>query len=472
MNTPSLQTTFDPQDWNYHGYWKASIFPQYFWFSSFNTQKVKDVGLDLTESGYIVFGNGYYLTKRAVSTEVENIMRHQIASENMPIIRAMRSQAIKCSQDAVAFAEALISPLTPTDFENVIAYAKGATLFWALSAGYFAPISDKLLEEVFEEEKMDLHLIPQVIAQQDTLLTDMYRSLLVLKEQFVMKNLPLTEASLVADPELAKQVEDHRRNYEWVQIVGWIGPTLSTSEVLGMIQKFQETKTVSLDRSTYSSTLRNALEILETSWFIRQVSVEYFSKFSFKIIPLLQEYAETNGLTYRDLLNLTPPELLLHIRKELKGEGLQKLLQERKEGNWLAYMHRDQEIVTENAEDIEYITKLMVPKADPDQKIVKGQVGNKGLAQGYVRIVLNSDDFGKMQPGDILVSTMTTPDFVVLMQQAAAFITDNGGMLCHAAIIARELNKPCVIGTKIATQILKDGDLVEVDATNGVVKIL
>jgi pyruvate,water dikinase len=58
------------------------------------------------------------------------------------------------------------------------------------------------------------------------------------------------------------------------------------------------------------------------------------------------------------------------------------------------------------------------------------------------------------------------------MQKAAAFVTDEGGLTCHAAIVAREMKKPCIIGTKIATKVLKDGDMVEVDANKGIVKIL
>jgi len=67
---------------------------------------------------------------------------------------------------------------------------------------------------------------------------------------------------------------------------------------------------------------------------------------------------------------------------------------------------------------------------------------------------------------------MTTPDFMPAMQKAAAFVTDEGGITCHAGIVARELKKPCVIGTKIATQVFKDGDLVEVDAGQGTVRII
>ena len=77
-----------------------------------------------------------------------------------------------------------------------------------------------------------------------------------------------------------------------------------------------------------------------------------------------------------------------------------------------------------------------------------------------------------MNKGDVLVSIATDPDIVTAMKKASAFVTDEGGLSCHAAIISREMNKPCVIGTKIATKVFKDNDLVEVDANKGIIKIL
>ena len=76
----------------------------------------------------------------------------------------------------------------------------------------------------------------------------------------------------------------------------------------------------------------------------------------------------------------------------------------------------------------------------------------------------------KMQQGDILVSIATTPAIVPAMKKAAAIVTDEGGLTCHAAIVSRELGVPCVIGTKIGTKIFKDGDMIEVDADEGTVK--
>ena len=86
--------------------------------------------------------------------------------------------------------------------------------------------------------------------------------------------------------------------------------------------------------------------------------------------------------------------------------------------------------------------------------------------------MVNPREVSVFDKGDILVTGMTRPEFLPLMEKAAAFVTDAGGILSHAAIVAREMRKPCVIGTHVATKVLKDGDVVEVDADKGIVKIM
>jgi phosphoenolpyruvate synthase/pyruvate phosphate dikinase len=103
---------------------------------------------------------------------------------------------------------------------------------------------------------------------------------------------------------------------------------------------------------------------------------------------------------------------------------------------------------------------------------VKGQIGFKGKVQGKVFILKRNSDVDMVQDGDIIVSPMTTPEHVPAMKKASAFVTDEGGITCHAAIIAREMKKPCIIGTKHATEIFKNGDLVEVDADNGIIRLI
>ncbi|MDP2684802.1 MAG: PEP-utilizing enzyme [bacterium] len=77
-----------------------------------------------------------------------------------------------------------------------------------------------------------------------------------------------------------------------------------------------------------------------------------------------------------------------------------------------------------------------------------------------------------MTDGDILVARQTTPDLLGAMKKSIAIITEEGGLLCHAAIVSRELKLPCIVGVKKATSKLKDGTKVDVDANNGIVKIL
>lgn len=117
-----------------------------------------------------------------------------------------------------------------------------------------------------------------------------------------------------------------------------------------------------------------------------------------------------------------------------------------------------------------FIDKLF--KFDKTLTEFKGTIAMKGSVQGFAKIIFRDEEMSKFKSGDILVTTMTRPEWLPVMNTSSAFITDAGGLLCHAAIVARELKKPCIIGAKIATKVLKDGDLVEVDAEKGVVRIL
>ncbi|MCK5062242.1 hypothetical protein KAR28_06890 [Candidatus Parcubacteria bacterium] len=105
-------------------------------------------------------------------------------------------------------------------------------------------------------------------------------------------------------------------------------------------------------------------------------------------------------------------------------------------------------------------------------KELKGSVACKGIVKGKVKVIMSKKKISSIKINEILVASMTTPEYLPAMKKAVAFVTDEGGITCHAAIVARELNKPCIIGTKIATQVLRDNDLVEVDADRGIVTII
>ena len=113
---------------------------------------------------------------------------------------------------------------------------------------------------------------------------------------------------------------------------------------------------------------------------------------------------------------------------------------------------------------------LIKEEATQEVDFVNGRIAHKGVVVGTAKIVSVVSELDKVKNGDILITPMTFPSFISAMNRAAAFVTDEGGITCHAAIIAREMKKPCIIGTKIATKVFKDGDLVEVDADKGVVR--
>ena len=102
--------------------------------------------------------------------------------------------------------------------------------------------------------------------------------------------------------------------------------------------------------------------------------------------------------------------------------------------------------------------------------LINGQSAYQGFFKGRIRIVRNISDIKKLKPDEVLTTSMTDPRYISAMKKASAIITDEGGITCHAAIVSRELKKPCIVGTKIATKVFKNGDLVEVDADHGTVR--
>jgi pyruvate, water dikinase len=103
---------------------------------------------------------------------------------------------------------------------------------------------------------------------------------------------------------------------------------------------------------------------------------------------------------------------------------------------------------------------------------LKGRVASRGFVRGVAKVITRQTDFSKMNEGDVLVVCNTTPDYVPIMKKAAAIVAEEGGITAHVSVVSREFGIPCVVGVTNVTEILKDGDMVEVDAERGIVKKL
>lgn len=193
---------------------------------------------------------------------------------------------------------------------------------------------------------------------------------------------------------------------------------------------------------------------------------------NFALDRLEREIGRRYGLTLRQVRWMLPEEVtdMLSTGKRPKGSELDARFRD----SGLLVTHSGMAVLL--GEQLKsFVRKNKLEEgvvANANVQELRGTPAFAGLARGAVRVIESSNEMNKMHRGDILVSHMTIPEIVPAMRIAGAIVTDIGGLTCHAAIVSRELSIPCIIGTKIATQVFKDGDVVEVDANKGIVKKL
>jgi pyruvate,water dikinase len=110
--------------------------------------------------------------------------------------------------------------------------------------------------------------------------------------------------------------------------------------------------------------------------------------------------------------------------------------------------------------------------ASADGDVIAGTAASAGRARGVARVVRGPEDFARVSAGEILIYTTTTPAWTPLFPSLAGLVTDTGGILCHAAVVAREYRLPAVVGAQVATRRVPDGALVELDGDAGELRIL
>lgn len=181
---------------------------------------------------------------------------------------------------------------------------------------------------------------------------------------------------------------------------------------------------------------------------------------------IAQNIAQNKKYTKEMVLSLTKEEFkkyFLDFKLPKKDE-----LKERYASSSLIFYDGDDQLFM--GEIVKKVEKVVYTNLQTH--IIKGEGMGNGKTRGYVKIILDPAKVDSFNRNDVLVTGMTRPEYLPLIKKAKAIITDSGGILSHAAITARELRKPCITGTKSATRILHDGDLVEVDSEKGIVTII
>ena len=282
-----------------------------------------------------------------------------------------------------------------------------------------------------------------------------------------------------------RQIKSHWLKYRWMTY-GWTGPEISLAafrenlkEILARPKVLHEIQLrLELKKQTLQKQLqllnKFPLELKKMSLLLRALieakakRVDAHSLTYFLADPLLKEFSRRLGLSLNQLRVIDP----LRVRTLFKGKSVDEINEELKMVvYWFELKQGLKKFTGNKARSLMKEISANLPKIKMSATIT-GALAYAGKVRGVVRVILSARDIGSFKKGEILVSGMTDPGFVPALKKAKAVITDMGGITCHAAIISREFRIPCIIGTKIATKVLKDGDRVEVDANKGIVKKL
>jgi len=211
---------------------------------------------------------------------------------------------------------------------------------------------------------------------------------------------------------------------------------------------------------------KRLFEMARTFAFQKELRKQALYRSFYALLPLRKEICKRAGVTLAQLSYSMPQEISLLLAGKLDAGILNERLK------LCVYMpFQKQILVGKQAE--EFIKKIKLSGVDSSVKELHGQSAFCGkTVEAIARIVLNAHDLHKLNKGEVMVSPATSPIMVPAMKDAGAIVTDQGGLTCHASIVSRELRIPCVIGTKIATKAIKDGQKVRVDSLQGLVTLL
>lgn len=213
--------------------------------------------------------------------------------------------------------------------------------------------------------------------------------------------------------------------------------------------------------------LEKIVGVIEKYIHLRDIRKMELLKWIYYINIIIKEFAKRLRLGFEDACFLTHHEIIDCLLKNKKID--RTVIQARKHAVSV-YDEKGAHILI--GQQAERWREKIFGKVEKNKGLLKGLAVSSGVVKGRVKVLTSRLQAHKLNKGDVLVTSHTTPDWVVVMEKASAIITEKGGLTSHAAIISRELKIPCVVGVANVTQILKDNDIVQIDGTKGIVKVL
>lgn len=382
--------------------------------------------------------------------------------------------------------------------EDQYAYGTALPILDYMSFSFVEGGLNKFLKDRVSKEKFQDYFSIFTEPSQNSFAQDQEESLLKLAQKFwnniewqndIRNEKP--DEVMGKYPDFSSALLQHSQKYAWVYYV-YMGPAFTEKEFYQFIIDYvnkgvepQKKLTELKDRREKILLLKekyiNELKPDKLNEFILRIASkvvwakprrkDYQSKSYYHVERLCREIAKRLFISLEQVRS-APIEIL---EKALNGEVVQWKIANEIRAFHICLPNDDGSMVTLIGTEAEEFSKNWIKRDEVTQdlseiKELKGSTACVGKAEGKVKIINLPEEMYKMEYGDILVSAATTPSIVPAMKKAAAIITDEGGLACHASIVSRELNIPCVVGLKFITKFVKDGDLVEVNANTGVVR--
>ncbi len=467
------------------------------WLSSFVNDLEKTIGINYKKV-ISVYNNGYNLkfyygdkdSEVVSSTILRKIVDENFGAEINKNIRQVANELFEISKKITSEYLKNLSDAELSDFykklDNI--HTKFYSWCWLPNAvdmfhAHFTNHLKTLLAKYSKlEEKINIALVALSFSDGKSFIQEELESLL--KIAIYKKDYPEDETTF------EKMLVEHHAEYFFIKHL-WIGKDgVSTIEeyhqaVEKILSEHDPKKVLESEykkwtddkklRDEYEKKLnlsekekelfRTYAEFAFTKTYRRRIQLYWAYKMDF----IFEELSKRFGIGFIESRFLMPNEVAEGLKNGLSDEI--KIVVTERVKHCVYYAEKDLDIVAIN-NDCNQFESTIIEEIHHAVDEFKGQVACIGKVQGLVKIVNTTSDMHKVDVGDILVSIATNPDILPAMKKAVAFVTEQGGITSHAAIVAREMKKPCIIGTKIATKVLKDGDLVEVDANSGVVRIL
>lgn len=414
--------------WLYWGTWNPNILTVSLWQEAMTSAVPKKMGLLLSGDLQCLHGRYYFLKKDF--KRLENILEKEGVSWLEKLAQHCGAEIKALAQPAPSF----------VDFLNRLPNFLGGLML----VTFCDPWLEQKIKEVCAKQALEIDSVLQRIQpKKKTLLLQYTAELEVLKK---------------------KDIDAFVEKWRWVGTHAFGGTLLTRQKVLRSLRLIQHHKRNEplAQQKIKDAELLRLINIGERLVFLRSSMVEEMNRAIFMQRAEMKKFAKRKKLRFAEISSLTHVEIKsLYDNKKIKRKI--------NTGNF-------NYIVEKGKTKISFVKKLnnKIQRLGTIKNInfisAKGTIACRGYARGRARIVASVADCKRVRLGDILIAPETTPDFIAAMQRAAAFVTDQGGITSHAAIIAREMNKPCIVGTKRGTSIFHDGEMIEVDAHKGRIK--